>query len=49
MEIAQNLEQIYMKSEPTNFEIQNAVTAINQPQKMAEQLRKEVAHFQASV
>ncbi len=45
-EIAQSLERISVKSEHTNLEIQNAVAAISRLERMAEQLRKDVAYFQ---
>ncbi len=44
-DIAQNLERISVMSETSNREVQNAILAINQLEKLAEQLRLQVATF----
>lgn len=44
-EIAKNLERISVMSESTNREIQGAITAINQLEEMAKELRKEESQF----
>lgn len=44
-DIAQNLERISVMSENTNREVQTATVAINQLERLAEELRKEVATF----